>query len=184
MVSDGVLALERHGRTDQSRPMVCSFLFGSPDLYRWVDHNPRVRMVRTETANDPGMIARQPRMVSINTALQVDLFAQANADMVDSRIYSGFGGQTDFIVGAMHSWGGQAVVALPSWHAKSATSTVVACLSGPVTSFQHSALITEQGSAPIFGRSQRSQARLIIDNVAHPDARPALREAAVRMGLA
>ena len=112
------------------------------------------------------------------------MFAQANADMVDSRIYSGFGGQTDFIVGAMHSWGGQAVVALPSWHAKSATSTVVACLSGPVTSFQHSALITEQGSAPIFGRSQRSQARLIIDNVAHPDARPALREAAVRMGLA
>jgi acyl-CoA hydrolase len=57
------------------------------------------------------------------------------------------------------------------------------CLSGPVTSFQHSALLREQGCAPIFGRSQRAQARLIIDNIAHPDARPALREAAERMGL-
>jgi acyl-CoA hydrolase len=184
MISDGVLALERHGLTDKSRPLVCSFLFGTPDLYRWVDHNPRLRMVRTETANDPGMIARQPRMVSINTALQVDLFAQANADLVDGRIYSGFGGQTDFIVGAMHSWEGQALVALPSWHAKSDASTVVPCLSGPVTSFQHSGLITELGYAPIFGRSQRTQARLIIDNIAHPDARPVLREAAKRMGLA
>jgi acyl-CoA hydrolase len=183
MISDGMLQLERQGATDPARPLVASFLFGSNDLYGWIDHNPRLRMMRTETTNDPGMIARQPLMTSINTALQVDLFAQANANLVGGRIYSGFGGQTDFIVGAMHAWSGQAVIALPSWHAKTDRSTVVGRLGGPVTSFQHSALITEQGCAHIFGRSQRAQARLIIENIAHPDARSALWETATRHGL-
>jgi acyl-CoA hydrolase len=183
MISDGILDLERHGATDQARPLVASFLFGSQDIYRWVDRNPRLLMMRTETTNDPGMIARQPLMMSINTALQVDLFAQANANLVRGRIYSGFGGQTDFIVGAMHSWCGQAIIALPSWHPKTNSSTIVSRLSGPVTSFQHSALITEQGCAQIFGRSQRAQARLIIENIAHPDARNTLWEAAGLLGL-
>jgi acyl-CoA hydrolase len=183
MISDGMLQLERHGATDPARPLVASFLFGSQDLYSWVDHNPRLRMMRTETTNDPGMIARQPLMTSINTALQVDLLAQANANLVGGRIYSGFGGQTDFIVGAMHAWSGQAVIALPSWHAKTDTSTIVGRLSGPVTSFQHSALITEQGCAHIFGRSQRAQARLIIENIAHPGARSSLWETATHLGL-
>jgi acyl-CoA hydrolase len=183
MISDGVLALERAGATDPARPIVTSFLFGSPELYHWVDNNPRVQMARTETSNDPGMIARQPGMVSINGALQVDLFAQANASRVRGQIYSGFGGQPDFTAGALHSRGGNAVIALPSWHPKSGTSTVVETISGQVTSFQHSALVTEQGVAAIFGRSQRAQARLIIDRIAHPDARDQLREAAARLGL-
>ena len=183
MISDGVLELERDGRTDQARPIVASFLFGSPELYHWADRNPRIWMRRTEVTNDPGMIARQPMMTSINTALQIDLFAQANADMVGGQIYSGFGGQTDFIVGAMHAWQGQAVIALPSWHDKSDCSTVVPRLSGPVTSFQHSDLVTEHGCAEIFGRSQRAQARLIT-GIAHPAARDGLREAAQRLGLA
>jgi acyl-CoA hydrolase len=183
MISDGVLALERAGATDPARPIVTSFMFGSTELYRWVDGNPRVQMARTETSNDPGMIARQPGMVSINGALQVDLFAQANASRVGSRIYSGFGGQPDFTAGALHSRGGHAVIALPSWHAKSQTSTVVDTIGGQVTSFQHSALVTEQGAAEIFGRSQRAQARLIIDRIAHPSAREQLRESAGRLGL-
>jgi acyl-CoA hydrolase len=83
----------------------------------------------------------------------------------------------------MHAWSGQAVIALPSWHAKTDTSTIVGRLSGPVTSFQHSALITEQGCAHIFGRSQRAQARLIIENIAHPDARSSLWETATNLGL-
>jgi acyl-CoA hydrolase len=83
----------------------------------------------------------------------------------------------------MHAWSGQAVIALPSWHARTDTSTIVGRLSGPVTSFQHSALITEQGCAHIFGRSQRAQARLIIENIAHPDARSSLWETATRLGL-
>ena len=183
MISDGTLALERQGAMDRARPIVATFLFGSPELYEWVDHNPRIRMMRTETTNDPGMIARQPSMTSINTALQVDLFAQANANHVAGQIYSGFGGQTDFTVGALHSRNGQAVIALPSWHTKSNSSTIVAALTGPVTSFQHSALVTEHGCASVFGRSQRAQARLIIDEIAHPDARGQLHEAAQGMGL-
>ena len=128
-------------------------------------------MLRTETTNDPSMICRQPAMTSINTALQVDLFAQANASYVAGRVYSGFGGQSDFTVGAMHAKGGRAVIALPSWHTKTATSTVVPALTTPVTSFQHSAIISEHGRAHIFGRSQRAQRQLLIDQVAHPDAR-------------
>jgi acyl-CoA hydrolase len=184
MISDGILQLERRGAMDRNRPIVVSFLFGSPELYRWVDQNPRIRMLRTETTNDPGMIARQPIMTSINTALQVDLFAQANANHVRGQIYSGFGGQTDFTVGAMHSRHGQAVIALPSWHTKSDSSTIIAALTGPVTSFQHSALVTEYGCARIFGRSQRAQAQLIIDEIAHPDVRELLRIAAKEIGLA
>ena len=178
MFSDGILALELGGALDQSRPLVASFLFGSSDLYGWVHRNPRVRMLRTETTNDPSMICRQPAMTSINTALQVDLFAQANASYVAGRVYSGFGGQSDFTVGAMHAKGGRAVIALPSWHTKTATSTVVPALTTPVTSFQHSAIISEHGRAYIFGRSQRAQRQLLIDQVAHPDARDELREAA------
>jgi acyl-CoA hydrolase len=183
MISDGILDLEHRGAMDPARPVVASFLFGSPELYRWVDHNPRIHMMRTETTNDPGMIARQPVMTAINTALQIDLFAQANANHVGGRVYSGFGGQTDFTVGALHSRGGRAVIALPSWHEKSKSSTVVSSLPGPVTSFQHSSLVTEQGCAEVFGRSQRAQARLIIDKVAHPDARDELRDAAAELGL-
>lgn len=183
MVSDGVLSLEHAGALDPDRQVVASFLFGSAKLYEWVDGNPRLRLLRTETTNDPGRIARQPLMTSVNTALQVDLFAQANASFVGGRVYSGFGGQTDFTVGALHSPGGHAVIALPSWHEKSGTSTVVGRLDSPTTSFQHSAIVTENGVAQIFGRSQRAQARLIIDNAAHPDARDELRAAAAAFGL-
>lgn len=84
-------------------------------------------------------------MVSVNTALQVDLFAQANASRIYSRIYSGFGGQTDFIVGALHSDGGQAVLALRSWHPWADTATIVPMVDEPVTSFQPTAVVTEQG---------------------------------------
>lgn len=183
MFSDGVLALDRAGAMDRSRPLVSSFLFGSQELYQWVDGNPRVRMLRTETTNDPAMIARQPQMMSINGALQVDLYAQSNATRVHGRVYSGFGGQPDFTVGALHSRGGHAVIALPSWHEKSGSSTIVPAIQGQVTSFQHSALVTEHGTAHIFGRSQRAQARLIIEQIAHPRVRDELHEHAVRMGL-
>jgi len=99
------------------------------------------------------------------------------------RLYSGLGGQPDFTVGALHSPGGNAIIALRSWHEKSNSSTIVPRLTDPATSFQHSAVITEQGCAQIFGRSQRAQARLITECVAHPDAREWLREEAASMGL-
>jgi acyl-CoA hydrolase len=183
MFSDGVLGLERAGALDPNCPVTASFAFGSPDLRDWMDRNPRVRLLRTEKVNEPGLIARQPRMISLNGALQVDLFAQANAARVHGMIYSGFGGQTDFVVGALHSPGGHAIIALPSWHPKANVSTVVPRLAGPVTSFQHSFIVSEQGTATIWGRDAATQAAQIINQVAHPSARNELRAAARRLGF-
>jgi acyl-CoA hydrolase len=182
MFSDGVLELDSAGALDQDEQLVASFVFGSPELYKWLDGNRRVRMLRTEVTNDPGEIARHPRMTSVNGALQVDLFGQANASWVAGRIYSGFGGQSDFVVGALHAAEGVAVVALPSWHPKADCSTIVASLDGPTTSFQHSWVVTEQGAASIWPGSSRDQTRNLIQ-IAHPDARAALRHAAVSRGL-
>lgn len=184
MFSDSVLALERAGALDLNAPIVSSFLFGSQELMDWVDGNDRVIMRRTEVVNSPARIAQNQHMVSVNTALQVDLFGQANASRINARIHSGFGGQTDFIVGAIHSLGGQAFIALRSWHPKADVSTIVPLLDEPITSFQMSAVVTEQGVAEVFGRDQREQARQLIEHAAHPRVRDELREEAVELGLA
>lgn len=184
MFSDGVLTLDAAGALDSERELVASFLFGSQELYRWLDRNHRVRVLRTEKVNDPALIARNRQMVSVNTALQVDLFGQANASRIKARIYSGFGGQTDFIVGALHSRGGQALMALRSWHPRANVSTIVPLIDEPVTSFQQSAVVTEQGAAPLWGYSQREQAAAIIEHAAHPDVREELWEEAGELGLA
>jgi len=178
MISDGILGLEQAGALG-SDALVTSFAAGSADLYRWLDGNRRVRFLRTESTNDPAVIARQPKMTSINAALQVDLFAQANASYRGRQIYSGFGGQTDFVVGALHAPEGQAIIALPSWHSTTDTSTVVERLCCPATSFQHSAIVSEHGIATIWGRTQREQANELIDHVAAPAARDTLRRAAL-----
>jgi len=184
MFSDSVLALEEAGALDPDTPVQASFLFGSAELMAWADDNPRIHMIRTETSNDPSLISRNPAMVSVNTALQVDLFGQANASRVHTRIYSGFGGQTDFIVGAMHSPGGQALIALRSWHPRADVSTVVPLIDEPVTSFQMTAVVTEQGVAEVFGIDQRHQAANIIEHAAHPRVREHLRAEAEVLGLA
>jgi acyl-CoA hydrolase len=183
MFSDGVLALDKAGALEPDTPITASFAFGTEELYDWVDRNPRIRMLRTEKTNDPGLIARQPRLVSINSALQVDLFAQANAARVHGTIYSGFGGQTDFVVGALHSPGGHAIIALPSWHPKADVSTVIPRLAGPVTSFQHSYIVSEQGVATIWGHDAATQAQQMVDHVAHPDIRDELRVAGRALGF-
>lgn len=184
MFSDGVLALDAAGALDVEHPLTTSFLFGTTELYDWLDGNRRVHMLRTERTNDPALIARQRSMTSINTALEVDLFGQANASRIDARIHSGFGGQTDFIVGALHSHGGQAIMALRSWHPKADVSTIVPMVDEPVTSFQASAIVTEQGVAPLFGSSEKEQARALIDQAAHPRVRAELWEEAANLGLA
>ena len=103
---------------------------------------------------------------------------------MNGRIYSGFGGSTDFIVGALHSRGGQSFIALPSWHEKAQVSTIVPRITEPVTSFQHSYVATENGIADCFGHSQREQAQNIITKAAHPSVRAELQEAAAALGLA
>jgi acyl-CoA hydrolase len=183
MFSDGVLDLHKVGALDPDRALTASFLFGSRELYDWVHLNTKVHMMRTEHTNNPGKIEKQAQMVSVNSALEVDLLDQANASRIKGRIYSGFGGQTDFIVGSLHSRGGQSFIALPSWHKKANVSTIVPMLSNPVTSFQHSAVATENGIADAFGRSQAQQALNIINYAAHPSVREDLTKAAVDLGL-
>ena len=183
MFSDGVLALDRVGALDPDVAITSSFIIGSPELYRWVDGNQRVQVLRTERVNAPGQISTQRSMTSINTALQVDLFGQANASRINARIHSGFGGQTDFTVGALHSPGGQALMALRSWHPRADRSSIVAMVDEPVTSFQHTAVVTEQGVAELAGRDERAQAAALIDCAAHPDVRDELWEEATALGL-
>ncbi|MFZ0248741.1 MAG: acetyl-CoA hydrolase/transferase C-terminal domain-containing protein [Acidimicrobiales bacterium] len=183
MISDGVMDLDHAGALDGDAPVYTSFLIGSPELYEWADGNEQLRMLRTETVNDPARIAAHPCMLSVNAAMQVDLFAQANASFVDEHIHSGFGGQPDFVTGALHSAGGHAVVAIHAWHDKTDASTVVPVLTNPVTSFQHSAVISEHGCAELFGRSEHAQAQLLIEHVADPRARVELFEATRRLGL-
>ena len=183
MFSDGVLDLHKAGALDDEILLTASFVFGSQELYDWLNLNRKVRMMRTERTNDPSQIARQAKMTSINAALEVDLFDQANASHVRGQIYSGFGGSTDFIVGSLHSRGGQSFMALPSWHPKANVSTIVPRLSSNITSFQHSYVATEYGIANCFGHSQNEQARSIIENAAHPRVRDELRAKAAEFGL-
>jgi acyl-CoA hydrolase len=183
MISDGVLALERDGTLDPSVPVTASFLFGTEELYAWAHHNSRLRMLRSETTNDPSRIRAHDLMVSVNSGLQVDLYGQVNASRINGRIYSGFGGQTDFIVGALHSRGGQAIIALRSWHPKANCSTIVPMVEEPVTSFQPTAVITEHGTAEVFGRPEHEQVAGLIEHAAHPRVRDELREEAAALGL-
>lgn len=183
MFTDGVYELYKHKAFNQEIPLTASFLFGSQELYKWVDHNHNIHMLRTEKTNNPATISRIPLMMSVNSAMQVDLLDQANASWKDGKIYSGFGGSTDFIVGALHSPKGHSFIALPSWHNKTNMSTIIPELMTPATSFQHSAVITEQGTAWCFGQDQKTQTLSIIQNAAKPEARSELKEAAAKLQL-
>lgn len=183
MFSDGVLGLQQAGALDADIPITASFVFGSRELYDWMNLNRHIQMLRTEKTNNPGVIERQAKMTSINAAIEVDLYDQANASYVRGQIYSGIGGSTDFIVGALHSRGGKSFMALPSWHEKAQVSTIVPHLGENTTSFQHSHVVTENGVADCFGRTEKQQARNLIEEAAHPSAREELREAAGKLGL-
>jgi len=184
MFSDGLLGLVEAHALDEGHPITASFCFGSQEMYDWVDGNSRIRMLRTEKTNSPTLIAANRAMTSVNAALEVDLFGQANASRIDARIHSGYGGQTDFIVGALHSPGGQAFIALRSWHPRADVSAVVPLLDEPVTSFQQTAVVTEQGVARLWGYDEKTQARHLIEHAAHPRVREELWEEARNLGLA
>lgn len=183
MFSDGVFNLHKMGVLDPEILLTASFIFGSKELYEWLHLNRRVQMLRTERTNDPSNIAKQAKMQSINAALQIDLYDQANASHVRGQIYSGFGGSTDFIVGSLHSRGGRSFMALPSWHPKAQVSTIVPRLTENTTSFQHSFVVTEQGAAACFGRTQSEQAQNLITHTAHPNAKEYLISKASEFGL-
>lgn len=183
MFSDGVLGLERAGVLDPNARIMSTFINGSRELMDWVHLNDRVRIMRSETINNPGNIMKNPGQVSINTALQIDVRDRANAARVGTKIISGFGGSTDFIVGSQHSFGGQSIMALRSWHPKIDQSTIIPRIESPVTSSMHTAVITEHGVAEITGATQDEKAWNLINHAAHPAAREWLTEEAQKEGL-
>src|SRR6478752_1283222 len=157
--------------------IVTTFLMGSPRLYAFVHDNPMVEMRAVDFTNDTHVIRSFSRMVSINSAIEVDLTGQVVADSIGERLYSGVGGQMDFMRGAALASEGRAIIALPSTAAGGSATRVVASLregAGVVTTRAHvRTVVTEWGVAELFGLSMRERAAELI-RIAHPDVRDAL----------
>jgi 4-hydroxybutyrate CoA-transferase len=166
--------------------IVTTFLMGTQRLYDFVHDNPMIEMRPVEFTNDPHVIRSFTRMVAINSAIEIDLSGQVVADSIGSRVYSGVGGQIDFMRGAALAQEGRAIIALPATAARGTASRIVATLApgaGVVTSRAHArTVVTEYGVAELFGRSLRERAAALI-GIAHPDHRDRLRSAARAVGL-
>ncbi|MFW6184021.1 MAG: acetyl-CoA hydrolase/transferase family protein [Chloroflexota bacterium] len=191
LFSDGVVDLVDAGvvtcRRKNFHPgkIIAGFLFGSQRLYDFVHNNPLIELHPTDYVNDPFNIAQNDRMVSINSALQVDLTGQVNADSIGPRFYSGVGGQVDFMRGAARSRGGLPIIAFLSTAKNGAISRIVPMLyegSGVVTTRNDvHYIVTEYGVASLYGKSVRERACELI-NIAHPQFRDELTHAARELG--
>lgn len=186
MFSDGILPLVESGvitnKLKRRHPgvIVSGFMLGSRKLYDFVDDNPGVRMLDIQYVNDTAIIRKQPKMTSINSAIEIDFTGQVCADSIGTRIYSGVGGQMDFIRGASLSPGGKPIIALPSATAKG-FSKIVPTLkegAGVVTTRAHVHYVaTENGIVDLYGKTLKERAKLMI-GIAHPDHQEALEKAA------
>lgn len=192
MFSDGLVTLAEAGvitnryKTTWRGRVVTSFAYGSKRLYHFVDGNPFVEFHSSEIVNDTREIRRIERMVAINSAIEIDLTGQVVADSIGELIYSGIGGQMDFMRGARLSKGGKAIIALPSTAKGGTISRIVPTIkpgAGVVTTRGHVQYVaTEYGVVNLAGQSLRRRAELLI-SIAHPDVRPDLRAAAVARHL-
>jgi 4-hydroxybutyrate CoA-transferase len=191
LFSDGVIDMVERGvitcskKTFHPGKIVAGFLFGSQRLYSFVHNNPLIELHPTDYVNDPFNIAQNERMVAINSALQVDLTGQVCADSIGPRIYSGVGGQVDFIRGAARSKGGLPIIAFLSTAKNDTISRIVPMLyegSGVVTTRNDvHFVVTEFGVASLYGKNIRQRARELI-NIAHPDFRDQLNASARQLG--
>jgi acetyl-CoA hydrolase len=187
MFSDGVVDLFEQGvitgeaKTLHQGKIVASFVLGTRKTFDFLDDNPFVEFHPSDYVNDPFVIARNDRMVAINSALSVDLTGQVCAESLGPRIYSGFGGQLDFIRGAARSREGRPIIALPATARNGQVSRIVAALdegAGVVTTRADvHYVVTEFGAARLFGASLRERARELIA-IAHPRFREKLESAA------
>lgn len=183
MVSDGVMELIKKGvvtnryKTFHPGKTVVSFCMGSQQLYDFVNNNPHVEFYPASYVNKPSNIAKNDNMISVNSALQVDLSGQVVADSIGSDFYSGIGGQVDFVTGSSKSKNGKPIIALPSTAKNGSVSRIVAHLdkgAGVVTSRGNvHYVVTEFGIASLKGKSIRERALELI-RVAHPKFREAL----------
>jgi acetyl-CoA hydrolase len=190
LFSDGVIDLVNEGVLTNGRKtlhpgkIIAGFMLGTRTLYDWADDNPQIEFHRTEYVNDPFVIAQNERMVAVNSAIEVDLTGQVCADSIGPKLYSGVGGQLDFIYGASRSKGGVPIIALPSTTTLrdgTPITRIAAMLkmgAGVVTSRNHvHYVVTEYGVADLYGKSIRQRARQLI-NIAHPDFRADLEKQA------
>ncbi len=186
MFSDGLIDLIDKGvvtgRRKRVHPgkIVATFVLGSRRLFDFVDDNPMVSMLDVAYVNDTAVIRRNPKVTAINSAIEVDITGQVCADSIGTRMYSGIGGQMDFIRGASLSEGGKPIIALPSVTSRG-ESRIVEMLkpgAGIVTTRAHvHYIVTEYGIAEMYGRNLRQRAKSLIE-IAHPDHREALDKAA------
>ncbi len=193
LFSDGVIDLVEAGvltgarKTLHTGKIVAGFILGSQRLYDWVNDNPMIELHRTEYVNDPFVISQNERMVAVNSAIEVDLTGQICADSIGPKLYSGVGGQLDFIYGASRSKGGVPIIALPSvatMRDGTRISRITAMLkrgAGVVTTRNHVRyVVTEYGVADLYGKTIRQRARALI-GVAHPDFREELTRQAAEL---
>ena len=186
MFADGVLPLVEKGvinganKAIDKGKMVSTFLMGSQTCYDFIDDNPMVAMMDVGYTNDPFVIAKNPKVTAINSALQVDITGQVCADSLGTKFYSGVGGQIDFIYGASMSQGGKAIIAMPSATNKgiSKIANILTPGAGVVTTRNHIHwFVTEYGAVNLYGKSLQERAKLVI-SVAHPSAQEELDKAA------
>jgi acyl-CoA hydrolase len=185
MFSDGVVDLVESGVITNRRKeiypgqLVTSFVSGSRRLFDFVDDNPQVTFLPCDITNNTNLLRKIDRLVAVNSALQIDLTGQVCADSLGHRIYSGIGGQMDFIRGAAISRGGLPIIALPSTAAGGQYSRIVAELvpgAGVVTTRGHVHwVVTEYGAVNLHGLSLRQRGEQLIA-IAHPDFRVELRK--------
>lgn len=191
MFTDDVIPLVEKGVINGSRKktdpgkLVAMFLKGGKRLYDFVDRNEQVRIDDVWRTNSPFVIAQNPNAVALNSAIEIDLSGQVCADSIGTKIFSGSGGQLDFMIGATYSEGGRAIMAMPSMTGKGASKIVPTLTAGagvvtPRTLTQW--VVTEQGAANLYGKSIQERARLLI-GIAHPSQREALEKSAHEIGI-
>lgn len=191
MFADGLLGLIKKGvingacKKIDTGKVVASFLLGSQEVYSYIDNNPCVNMRDIGYTNDPYIICQNPHMKAINSAVEVDLTGQICADSIGTRIFSGTGGQLEFVRGASMSEGGKSITALAS-RTNKGQNKIVAQLNpgaGVVTPRPDAHwIVTEYGAVDLYGRSLQERAKLLI-SIAHPDDREMLdRQAFERFG--
>jgi acyl-CoA hydrolase len=190
MFTDGLLPLLEAGIVDNSLKAVrrgrtvTGFTIGSADVYRFVDDNPMVLFLDIEYVNNPMVISRNKQVTSINSALQIDLGGQVVADSIGNQIYSGVGGQVDFVLGAHFSEKGKSIIAMPSTAASGKVSRLVSTLTpgaGVVTTRANvDYIVTEYGIASLRGRSLTERAKDLIA-IAHPDFQESLSREAMEI---
>lgn len=182
MFSDGVVQLVQEGVINNSKKtvdpgrLVVSFLVGSPTLFDFVHNNPMVEMRDVAYTNNPCVIMRQDNMIAVNSAIEVDLTGQVCSDSIGTRIYSGFGGQLDFMYGSSLSNGGKSIIALHSRtsHGKPRLVPMLHNGAGVVTTRAHvNYVVTEYGIVSLCGLSMNERARKLIQ-IAHPEDRDML----------